>query len=576
MKKYDNIRKSPFLSGVLIIALMVVMMPVEKPEVQAKATAISLPVGVKITQVSCAANFSIALDSSGKVWSWGVNDYGQLGRDTGTEMCSAVPAQVKNLPEKAVYITCGPNTAAAITESGNIYMWGWNKGLFGDKEALSDSQVPVRVMGPWVQEEKKMQSLTLGIGAHTIDEDGVVYSWGANQNTGENQMGRSDVTDCSLQEPAKMDFTWGGSNVAAQVVEIGASVAIITKTGDLYTWGPNNWGQLGRKTKKRTDDEAYVASGTPWKVGISNVVTVSGGGNAVIALTSDNKVYTWGQLIAGNLGRTDIENYKADCIPHQVSGLPDGVSFTDANALGQWACVVLTESGDIYSWGCNDNGSLGRDTEGEDSASPGKALVTGIQQLDCGYNHNVGIDRVGNLYTWGSARGVGALGTGEISGFSFEPQMIMKVTESSEATPTPSASLTPEPLAPATPTPLIAASPTSSADSIPKLSINQRSSSATVAVKLAKAEIKKVKSGKKKFTVTAKKKASSYGGFKFQIGYRMGGRTKWKYTTTSFKTTTIKKLKKGRKYTIRIRAYKEVNGKTYYGKWSKIKVVKVK
>ena len=35
---------------------------------------------------------------------------------------------------------------------------------------------------------------------------------------------------------------------------------------------------------------------------------------------------------------------------------------------------------------------------------------------------------------------------------------------------------------------------------------------------------------------------------------------------------TIKKLKANKKYFIRVRAYKVVNGKVYYGKWSNRKV----
>ncbi|MBQ8980604.1 MAG: fibronectin type III domain-containing protein, partial [Eubacterium sp.] len=40
--------------------------------------------------------------------------------------------------------------------------------------------------------------------------------------------------------------------------------------------------------------------------------------------------------------------------------------------------------------------------------------------------------------------------------------------------------------------------------------------------------------------------------------------------------TTIKKLKGGKKYYIRIRTYKKINGKKYYGPWSKAKTVTTK
>ena len=44
----------------------------------------------------------------------------------------------------------------------------------------------------------------------------------------------------------------------------------------------------------------------------------------------------------------------------------------------------------------------------------------------------------------------------------------------------------------------------------------------------------------------------------------------------SSKKTTIKKLTKGKKYFVRVRTYKTVNGKKIYSDWSKVKSVKVK
>ena len=50
------------------------------------------------------------------------------------------------------------------------------------------------------------------------------------------------------------------------------------------------------------------------------------------------------------------------------------------------------------------------------------------------------------------------------------------------------------------------------------------------------------------------------------------------FLITKGKTTkkTIRKLKRGRKYYVRIRAYKTVKGKKHYGSWSKVKTVNVK
>ncbi|MGI6736537.1 MAG: fibronectin type III domain-containing protein [Anaerovoracaceae bacterium] len=51
-----------------------------------------------------------------------------------------------------------------------------------------------------------------------------------------------------------------------------------------------------------------------------------------------------------------------------------------------------------------------------------------------------------------------------------------------------------------------------------------------------------------------------------------------KATVKSWKTTsgTFTKLKKGKKYYVRVRAYKKASGKTIYGSWSSKKTVKIR
>lgn len=51
---------------------------------------------------------------------------------------------------------------------------------------------------------------------------------------------------------------------------------------------------------------------------------------------------------------------------------------------------------------------------------------------------------------------------------------------------------------------------------------------------------------------------------------------KAKYYTSTGSSKTISKLSKKKYYYTKIRSYKKINGKTYYGSWSGIKKVKVK
>lgn len=88
-----------------------------------------------------------------------------------------------------------------------------------------------------------------------------------------------------------------------------------------------------------------------------------------------------------------------------------------------------------------------------------------------------------------------------------------------------------------------------------------------------------LKAGKNLFTASWKKVAET-------TGYELQYSTSEKFTAKTTKTVkiskaatvkkTVKKLKKGKKYFVRIRAYKTVSGKKIYSSWSAVKNVKVK
>ena len=134
-----------------------------------------------------------------------------------------------------------------------------------------------------------------------------------------------------------------------------------------------------------------------------------------------------------------------------------------------------------------------------------------------------------------------------------------------------------------TPTP----SPTPSPAPIPELTQPQpttttpTTSAKAVAKPVAKpksAKIKKVKSAKKAISVEWKK-VSGVKGYQVQVATdKKFKKNKKTVTVKKQKTTrvTIKKLKAKKKYYVRIRTYKTVNGKKVYSSWSKVKSVKTK
>ena len=90
--------------------------------------------------------------------------------------------------------------------------------------------------------------------------------------------------------------------------------------------------------------------------------------------------------------------------------------------------------------------------------------------------------------------------------------------------------------------------------------------------------IKKLKAGKKQFKATWKKQKNQTSGYEIQYSTKKNFKSAKKVKIKKNKTTssTVKKLKAKKKYYVRIRTYKTVNGKKFYSDWSKVKSVKTK
>ena len=90
-------------------------------------------------------------------------------------------------------------------------------------------------------------------------------------------------------------------------------------------------------------------------------------------------------------------------------------------------------------------------------------------------------------------------------------------------------------------------------------------------------KISKITAGKKKLTVKWKKQKEING---YEVEYSLNEDFSDSKTLTIKNPKAngkyIKKLKAKKKYYVRVRVYKTVNGKKYYSEWSKVKSAKTK
>ncbi|MCR6546230.1 S8 family peptidase [Dehalobacterium formicoaceticum] len=100
-------------------------------------------VGYESKQISAGMNHSLLLQD-GIVWSWGGNEYGQLG--DGTKQNKTVPVQVSGLNNITAVYAC-LHHSIALKSDGTVWTWGFNSyGQLGDG-TITSRNTPVQVSG---------------------------------------------------------------------------------------------------------------------------------------------------------------------------------------------------------------------------------------------------------------------------------------------------------------------------------------------------------------------------------------------------------------------------------------------
>ena len=138
-----------------------------------------------LPQVAAGEGFTVALDKDGKVYTWGKNDLGQLG-DQGKEN-RIVPTEITfDFGNPSNYITrieTGNGHTIAVDNTGKVWTWGRNDlGQLGNG-TRNNSNKPVQVNLP-----DSTKAVEIGVGettSYALDKDGHIYAWGnINNNTG--------------------------------------------------------------------------------------------------------------------------------------------------------------------------------------------------------------------------------------------------------------------------------------------------------------------------------------------------------------------------------------------------------
>ncbi|KAJ4427740.1 hypothetical protein ANN_25393 [Periplaneta americana] len=176
------------------------------------------------------------------------------------------------------------------------------------------------------------------------------------------------------------------------------------RDGELYAWGCNSYGQLGLGTQSDSQQKPCLVSSLS---GIP-IAFIACGGNHSFAVSKSGAVYGWGKNIFGQLGLSDDNDRH---FPSQLKTLRSiKVKYI---ACGEDFSVFLTKDGGVFTCGAGMYGQLGHGATGNEYL-PRKVLElmgSVVTQIACGRRHTLAyVPSRGRVYAFGLG-GAGQLGT---------------------------------------------------------------------------------------------------------------------------------------------------------------------
>ena len=361
------------------------------------------------------AGINYFIDNQGKVYTWGDNFYGQLGNGTIDDI-SDVPICISDISGNAlngknIVKIQGSSTKIAIDSKGKVYTWG--KAPLGNGTiSLSDEPICISdiegnaLNGKDIVEIQNYNDYTIIV----LDSEGKVYTWG-DDNYGQLGNGTNEYSD----EPICISDIEGNALNEKNIVKIQGSSTIIAldSEGKVYTWGYNGNGQLGNGTDDEYSNEPICISDIPGNaLNGKNIVEVQSDDSTIIALDSEGKVYTWGSNGEGQLGNGTNENSNTPiCISTLEGNALNGKNIVEVPSDG-YTIIALDSEGKVYTWGWNEFGKLGNGTN-KDSNEPicvsdisGNALNgKNIVEIQNNGNTMIVLDNEGKIYEWGYVNG---------------------------------------------------------------------------------------------------------------------------------------------------------------------------
>ena len=350
----------------------------------------ALPKPVKgfhnVVQVACGGGVqgcTAVVTAYGKVFTFGSNFKGRLGYDTEGGEYSNVPRQVTEISEsRALAVACGLGHMLCLTNKGKVYSWGTNTDGCLGRTGISKKQS--QKISAQHLEKKRSRRMEAQLPSYVFDlEFGMSSKYSRPPSS--SLFGKFGYDSKNTSGTSLAIYTAGGepSTSEQQLVNVnsidacGNVSAAVLNDGRLCLWGQNRSGELGNGDHHNRSAPNLVKN-------LMNVRQVSVGSRFCGAVTTEGEIYMWGYGGSGNLGLGNRKSYATPqrvmgnisdehmqsvaCSKNQDCGVTMGYHGTKPQPGGHEGphTVALSIYGEVYTWGtafCGALGNIGKKTK---------------------------------------------------------------------------------------------------------------------------------------------------------------------------------------------------------------------
>ncbi|SCO72860.1 UVB-resistance protein UVR8 homologue [Plasmodium vivax] len=305
----------------------------------------------KIEKLSAGCDHA-AFIVDGRIFTYGLNDKGQLGRSIEEEndqnkSYTLTPREVKTEGNvKFKDVCCGYKHTVAVDVNNNLYSWGWGGNFFkganglghGNKQNLS---TPKKVES-FKSDDSEFVNICCG-DQHSLvlTKNGKVYGCGRGEF---GRLGKGNHGDQLFFE--EIDF-FISNNITVKGISCGHSFsAALSTDGEVYVWGRNDYGQLGIENSigDLYSHEVYPNKVKYFDMENIKIKFIACGDNHMIACSENNVIFFWGS-------RAWLEPKAITLSPlYQNSVIKKNIDKIEAGGNTYYYSMLLSDN-KLYSWG---------------------------------------------------------------------------------------------------------------------------------------------------------------------------------------------------------------------------------